>query len=94
MKKFFVIICASLLLLTGCSNTKKICTQPNSFFSENEERFILVDMGTVKTDVQERPMFVYADAVTGVMYICNFNLGWCSPLYNSDGSLMIYDPLN
>lgn len=96
MKKFFVMICASLLLLTGCSTTKENGMQPNSFFPESEERFILVDVGYLKGGYssEHTRTYIYADTITGVMYTCNFDVGWFSPLYNSDGSLMIYDPIN
>lgn len=62
-------------------------TQDGAFFTE-EERFIKVDTGSVCG----HNATVYADSITGVMYIFVGGYGSFCPLYNTDGTLMIYDP--
>lgn len=61
--------------------------QDGTFFKDGEERFIKVDDGSMCG----YPATVYADSITGVMYIFVGPSGSLSPLYNSDGTLMIYD---
>lgn len=55
------------------------------FFPSDRERFIEVDRG----DVLGTRSVVAADRVTGVLYLVTDH-GVC-PLYQEDGSLMIYD---
>ena len=62
--------------------------QDGSFFPTDGERFLKIDSG----DVCGHAATVYADAITGVMYIYVGGYGSFCPLYNEDGSLMIYDP--
>ena len=62
--------------------------QDGSFFPSDSERFLKIDNG----DMYGHTATVYADSVTGVMYIFVGGYGSFCPLYNEDGSLMIYDP--
>ena len=62
--------------------------QDGSFFPTDGERFLKIDSG----DVCGHAATVYADSITGVMYIYVGGYGSFCPLYNEDGSLMIYDP--
>ena len=62
--------------------------QDGSFFPPDSERFLKIDSG----DVCGYAATVYADSITGVMYIYVGGYGSFCPLYNEDGSLMIYDP--
>lgn len=62
--------------------------QDGSFFPSNSERFLKIDSG----DMCGHTATVYADSITGVMYIFVGEYGSFCPLYNEDGSLMIYDP--
>ena len=55
------------------------------FFPSDRERFIEVDRG----DVLGTRSVVAADRITGVLYLVTDH-GVC-PLYQEDGSLMIYD---
>ncbi len=64
--------------------------QDGSFFPAGGERFLKIDSG----EVCGHPATVYADSITGVMYIFVGGYGSFCPLYNSDGSLMIYDPVD
>lgn len=41
-------------------------TQPGTFFDENNPRFVLVDRGV---DFDNRPCVVYADTVSGAMFL-------------------------
>lgn len=80
-----VFLVGAFVVNFGRGKYKQMSTQPNTFFFE--DRFILVDTGTVGNRISK----VYADTVTGVMYI-TYNEG-ISPLYNGDGTLMMYDPV-
>ena len=62
--------------------------QDGSFFPTDGERFLKIDSG----DVCGHAAIVYADSITGVMYMYVGGYGSFCPLYNEDGSLMIYDP--
>lgn len=62
--------------------------QDGSFFPADSERFLKIDSG----DMCGHSATVYADSITGVMYIFVGEYGSFCPLYNEDGSLMIYDP--
>lgn len=62
--------------------------QDGCFFPAEGERFLKIDSG----EVCGHPATVYADSITGVMYIFVGGYGSFCPLYNEDGSLMIYDP--
>lgn len=62
--------------------------QDGSFFPADSERFLKIDSG----DMCGHTATVYADSITGVMYIFVGGYGSFCPLYNEDGSLMIYDP--
>ena len=62
--------------------------QDGSFFPSDSERFLKIDSG----DMCGHTATVYADSITGVMYIYVGGYGSFCPLYNEDGSLMIYDP--
>lgn len=84
MKKIVAFACAllaCLCLLTGCAEP----TQPGAF---GEERFIWVDSVNDNLGTQYD---ILADKVTGVMYF-ESNRALC-PIYNSDGSLVLYDPI-
>lgn len=91
MKKIICIFLCILLIFTlSACGKKSAATQPGSFFN-NSQRFILVDESPnsgIPADVS-----IYYDSVTGVLYMyidgC-YNSGITS-LYNSDGSLMLYD---
>lgn len=88
MKKIVAFACAllaCLCLLTGCAKP----TQPGTF---GEERFIWVD--SVK-DVFGNRLDIVADRITGVMYFkgTKGSYGQMCPIYNSDGSLVLYDPI-
>lgn len=88
MKKAFVImlVVINLFLMSGCARGE----QPGIVFGE-EDRFVLIDSN--HHDMGNRDIDIYADTETGVMYIyvTNGNMSGLSPLYNSDGSLFIYD---
>lgn len=64
--------------------------QDGSFFPVDSERFLKIDSGKVCG----HDATVYADSITGVMYIFVGGYGSFCPLYNTDGSLMIYDPID
>lgn len=88
MKKAFVImlVIINLFLVSGCARGE----QPGSVFGD-ENRFILIDEN--HHDIGNRDIYIYADVDTGVMYMfvrAGYEAG-LSPLYNSDGTLMIYD---
>lgn len=96
MKKIITLIIgllACLMVLVGCGSAP---TQPGTFVDKNESRFILVDKweeGAIGN------CYVYADKVTGVMYLYTTHMdsdakgyrATMTPLYNTDGTLMIYD---
>ena len=90
MKKIICIFLCFLLIFTLSACGKSTATQPGSFFDDSP-RFILVDrsvdFGLAAT------VSIYCDSVTGVlyMYIDGTYNGGITPLYNSDGSLMLYD---
>lgn len=91
MKKIIILIVgllACLMVLVGCGPTP---TQPESFVDKGESRFIFVDEWYEYNHLGR--CYVYADKVTGVMYlyINDGYKGGMTPLYNSDGTLMIYD---
>lgn len=86
MKKIICIFLCFLLIFTLSACGKSAATQPGSFF-DNSPRFFLVDrsvdFGLAAT------VSIYCDSVTGVLYL--YINGGITPLYNSDGSLMLYD---
>lgn len=88
MKKAFVImlVVVNLFLMSGCARGE----QPGTVFGD-EDRFVLVD--SKHHDMGNRDIDIYADTETGVMYIyvTNGDRSGLSSLYNSDGSLVIYD---
>lgn len=97
MKKIICIILCIVLIFTLCSCgnkkiviTKNNCVQPGSFFSD-KTRFILVDESEC-SGISPRAR-IYCDTVTGVlyMYVVNVYQAGITPLYNSDGTLMLYD---
>lgn len=84
----------SLFILTGC--VKFSCpkpSQPGTFIDPEREdsRFLLVDEWYEYGVIGH--CYVYADKVTGVMYLYTSDTyqATMTPLYNSDGTLMIYD---
>ena len=86
-----IIVCIAVIIFGFIKYDfpKNAATQPGTFFFDNEDRFILVDYDK-SSDGSIR---VIADKVTGVMYLeyhYNFYTSFC-PLYNTDGTLMIYD---
>ena len=90
MKRLICAVIAICLLTVGCAQS--VATERHPFFGdEGEERFIIVDQtdgefGGYRTRV-------YADTVTGVMYLYvrgNSSLS-ITPLLCEDGSPMIYD---
>lgn len=90
MKKIIALIVgllACLMVLVGCGSAP---TQPGTFVDKGESRFVLVDEWN-EYDIGR--CCVYADKVTGVMYLYTNNTYRASmtPLYNTDGTLMIYD---
>lgn len=81
--------CVVALLLVGVLGRVMITLQHPSthlFFPTDRERFIEVDRGTA---CGHRSV-VAADRETGVLYILTDD-GGISPLFQSDGELMIYD---
>lgn len=64
-------------------------SQPGTFFLSDRSRFIYVD----KDVVDNTTFYVMVDRVTNVMYLAVWDNGIKSltPLYNEDGSLIIYD---
>lgn len=85
MKKIMAFVCAllaCLCILTGCAKP----TQPGTF---GEGRFVLVD---IVHDASGTQLNIMADKVTGVMYYTGV-YGLMCPVYNSDGSLMLYDSI-
>lgn len=88
MKKVFVImlVVVNLFLMSGCARGE----QPGTVFGD-EDRFVLVDSN--HNDMGNRDIDIYADTDTGVMYmfVRDAYQAGLSPLYNSDGTLMIYD---
>lgn len=97
MKKIITLIIgllACLMVLVGCGSAP---TQPGTFVDKNESRFVLVDKWDDGNTIGY--CYVYADKVTGVMYLYTTRLNpdgkgyraTMTPLYNTDGTLMIYD---
>lgn len=81
--------CVVAFLLVGVLGRVMITLQHPSthlFFPADRERFIKVDRGTA---CGHRSV-VAADRETGVLYILTDD-GGISPLFQSDGELMIYD---
>lgn len=90
MKKIICIFLCILLIFMLSACVESAATQSGLFFN-NGQRFILVDESPnsgLPADVS-----IYYDSVTGVlyMYIDGCYNGGITPLYNSDGSLMLYD---
>lgn len=90
MKKIIALIVgllACLMVLVGCGSAP---TQPGTFVNKGESRFIVVDKW--RGDIAPY-CYVYADKVTGVMYLytCDTYQSTMTPLYNTDGTLIIYD---
>lgn len=80
--------CVAACLLVGVLGRVMITLQHPSthlFFPADRERFIEVDRGTA---CGHRSV-VAADRETGVLYL--FTENGVSPLFQSDGELMIYD---
>lgn len=91
MKKIICIFFCILLIFTLSACGKSTATQPGSFFDDSP-RFILVDQSH-NSGLAATTVSIYCDSVTGVlyMYIDGCYNGGITPLYNSDGSLMLYD---
>lgn len=90
MKKIIALIVgllACLMVLVGCGSAP---IQPGTFVDKGENRFILID---VWYEYNVGHCCVYADKVTGVMYLYTDDTyqATMTPLYNTDGTLMIYD---
>lgn len=90
MKKIIALIVgllACLMVLVGCGSAP---TQPGTFVDKGENRFILVDEWN---EYNVGHCCVYADKVTGVMYLYTDDTSQATmtPLYNTDGTLMIHD---
>lgn len=80
--------CIVAFLLVGVLGKVVITLQHPSthlFFPTDRERFIEVDRGTACG----HRLVVAADRETGVLYL--FTENGISPLFKSDGELMIYD---
>lgn len=97
MKKIITLIVgllACLMVLVGCGSAP---TQPGTFVAKGENRFILVDKWNEGNPIGH--CYVCADKVTGVMYLYTTHIdpdgisyrATMTPLYNTDGTLMIYD---
>jgi len=101
MKKFVCILLVLIMIfsLTGCGK-RNLGTplEPNSFVSEGEHRFVLIDAweeDTLSTSKYSDYTYkVIEDRVTGVLYLFMTGpnaVSGLTPLYCEDGSLMTYD---
>lgn len=84
MKKIIIVIMTLLALsLVGCSN--------NNLTGENE-RFTKIEEGPFSFFTTGTKYIILYDNETHVEYIClKGNGSGMSPLYNADGTLMIYE---
>lgn len=97
MKKIICLIISLVMLFAFTSCGKKEShkpLEPNSFVSEGEHRFVLVDEWSEDTLNSDFIYKVIEDRVTGVLYLFMTGpnaVSGLTPLYCEDGSLMIYD---
>ena len=86
MKKILTIILLLLIMLLTVSCDMQEAPDPE-VVKESSSRFVMINWSTIdhKPDV-----FVYVDTETGVAYSTTTQ-GSLLPLYNADGSLLVYE---
>lgn len=85
-----IVLLVALAVASTFIDNKQGMLQPNTFFFEDRPRFMYVDKGEV---VKGKQGFVIVDRVTGVMYLYIDADNIMCPMYNEDGSLILYDPV-
>lgn len=87
MKKFIITLLASVMLLTGCGTTYSYDTDVYL------DKFVNIETRYGDFDGCNVDLHIVYDYDTKVMYYIwdGYNKIGISPIYNSDGSVMVYE---